>query len=303
MKNEIITREANGIQAERLVILECRIRDNMNRVGESALDIGRCLNQAKEEDLVPHGQWQEWVYKHTGMSPRTAQMWMKAAREIAPASPLASLDFSKVQALLSLPSEEREQFAEEVGADSKSVRELKEAIKARQAAEKERDAAKKREQETLANYDRYKDQAAKEAEALSNKVKSLEDELEYALEGGAANEEIERLKEEIEDQEAEILRRAKAEEKAKNELLALKSQMARGFGSAPAHEGLTPDELSEAISAFMGRADVLPYMRTQLATCDHSTRSAFREQVERVLGWCERAMRALDTVTGEVIEG
>ena len=299
MNNEIITRGASIVQAERLTIIENRIRDNMNRVAESALDIGRCLNQAKEEKLVPHGQWTDWVRQHTGMSPRAAQYVMKAAREIPATSALASMEFSKVQALLTLPPEERETFAEEVGADNMSVRELKEAVSARQAAERERDEAKKRCEQIKGKADEQMAQAAQERKNLENVIAGLNKKLENVKPDGKAQAEINSLREDVEELEAEIERRAKAEADAKRELLTLRTQVARGFVGAN-REGLTPDDLADAISAFLGRADVLPYMRTQLANCDSNTRADFREQVERVAGWCERAMRALDAVVIEV---
>ena len=46
----------------------------------------------------------------------------------------------------------------------------------------------------------------------------------------------------------------------------------------------------------------MPHMRSELATCDHNTRAAYRTHVEMMMDWCERAMRAIDTITGEVIE-
>lgn len=302
MNNEIITREGNGLQAERLVIIENRIRDNMNRVAESALDIGRCLNQAKEEKLVPHGEWQAWVTKHTGMSARTAQNVMKAAREIPATSTLSALEFSKVQTLLALPPEERESFAEEVGADEMSVRELKEAVAAKQAAEREAEAEAKRRIEVEKKLKALESDAQSERDGLLLQMDGLREELLKAQAGGKAQEEINGLRDEIEDLEAEVERRARAEADAKRELLSLRSQVARGFINTGNGDGLTPDELGEATRAFIGRAAVLPHMRSHLAGCDHKTRAAYRAQVEMVLDWCERSMRALETVDGEVID-
>ena len=303
MNSEIITREGNNLQtAERLAIIEMRIRDNMNRVAESALDIGRCLNQAKAENLVPHGMWQEWVHQNTGMSPRAAQYVMKAAREISPTSSIAALEFSKVQALLALPPEDREQFAQEVDAEGKSVRELKEAVKARKEAEKAAAEAKKQAERIQADYNLHVDQAKQEREMLRKQINGLNQELEAAQASGAAQAEIDSLREELEEMEAEVERRAAAEADVKRELFALRTQVARGFIGNAAGEGLSPDELGEAIHTFMGQADRLLYMRTQISRADHNTRAEYRDRVSRVVEWCERAMRLLDTVDSEVIE-
>ena len=61
--------------------------------------------EAKERELVPHGQWEAWVRQHTGMSERTAQRLMATAREVPEGSVLATLPISQVQAILALAHE------------------------------------------------------------------------------------------------------------------------------------------------------------------------------------------------------
>ncbi len=297
---EVINYSAEGgMLAARLETIENRLHDNMNRIAESMIDIGRCLNQAKDEKLVPHGQWAAWVQQHTGFNTRTAQRYMEVAREIPSTSPLAGLEFSKVHALLALPAADREAFAEEVDAESKSVRELKKAIEARQVAEREREEEQNRRIE-IENAMRLKEsQAARERDKLMR-------ELEEAQKGGAARAEIERLQAEIEEQEEEIIRRANAEAKIKHELLALQKQVARGDvgGAAPTSEIPTPEELGEMVKPFiLGRAAVIPHMGAELSTCDGLTRAAYRSSIEKMLNWCNKALQAVDTIAGEVIVG
>lgn len=278
MSIEMISREENNLQAERLTIIENRIFDNMNRVVEGLLDIGRCLNQVKDEGIAPHGEWEAWVENRLGMNLRTAQRYMKAAREVSSNSRLSQLAFTKIEALLALPAEEREAFAEEVDAENKSVRELRAAIKAKEAAEKALEKERARREQAEADL------------------------LNQTEQDGNAQAEIDRLQAEIDDQEAEIERRAEAEAAAKRELLALRTQVARGYISNSSAENLTPEELGEITASFIGRAAVLPHMRAHFATCDHNTRGAYKAHVEMLADWCERAMRALDTIEGEVLE-
>lgn len=286
MNNDLVAREESGVQnSERLMMIESRIRDNMNRAAESLINVGRCLNQAKDEKLVPHGRWQAWVQKHTGLSVRGAQRVMQVAREIPNTSTLSHLEFSKVQALLALPAPERESFADEVGADEMSVRELRAAVDARLAAERDKDA------EHLMRVELERENA------------ELARQLEEAQNGGVAQAEIERLQAEKEEAEEDAIEQANAAAKARNELLALQRQVARGDvgGISSSGDVLTDKELYDIASGFVGRVAVLPHMGTQLATCDHNTRAAYRASVEMVMDWCERAMRAIDTITGEVI--
>lgn len=284
MENAMILRKESSLNPERLEHIENRIRDNLNRYAESVIDIGRCLNQAKDEKLVPDGQWVQWVENTTGMGIRTAQRLMKAAREVPGDSSLVRLSFSKVHALLALPAEERESFAEEVDAENKSVRELQAAIDAKLAAEKARDAEERK------------------RKALEGEVDRLHEQLNNPPVDAKAQEEIERLNAELEEREEELDRRAAAEKQAKAELLSLRTQVARGTASASNGEILTHEELGAAVDQFIGRANALPYMRTQLATSDHKTRAAYKTHVERVADWCRQAVEALNSVCGEVVE-
>ena len=101
------------------------------------IEIGRRLCEAK--DLLSHGEWLPWLEKETEFSDRKAQYYMKAFREYGAAQlglfgpetntkTFADLPISKALLLLSIPESEREAFAEEVGAEDLSKRELEKLI-------------------------------------------------------------------------------------------------------------------------------------------------------------------------------
>ena len=100
--------------------------------GEAILTIGRCLIEAK--DLLPHGEWLPWLTERVEFSPRTAQNFMRLAREWTNTQTLADLGASKALSLLALPPEEREQFMEENNVIDMSARQLEAAIKERDEA-------------------------------------------------------------------------------------------------------------------------------------------------------------------------
>lgn len=118
--------------------IEMRIEMHRDSAAGSLLEVGRWLNAAKDERIVPHGQWTAWVKEHAWMNERTAQKWMQAARELPEGSPLARLEITKIQSLMLLPAEEREEFAEQIGAEKLTSREVDAAVK---AAREERDEA------------------------------------------------------------------------------------------------------------------------------------------------------------------
>ena len=108
--------------------------------GEAILTIGRCLIEAK--DLLPHGEWLPWLTERVEFSPRTAQNFMRIAREWTNTQALADLGASKALSLLALPPEEREQFMAECDVVDMTSRQLEAAIRERDEARKAASAAK-----------------------------------------------------------------------------------------------------------------------------------------------------------------
>ena len=120
---------------------EARIELYKEQIGTGYIGIGRTLIEAKDAGVVPHGEWEAWVTRVTGLTARQAQRCMQAATEIRDGSALARLEMSKALALLSsgLGEEEREEVAARAADDGMSVRQLQDEIK-RLKVEKVKDA-------------------------------------------------------------------------------------------------------------------------------------------------------------------
>lgn len=110
------------------------ILDAKRAGGEAILTIGRCLIEAK--NMLPHGEWLPWLTEKVEFSPRTAQNFMRLAREWTNTQTLADLGASKALTLLALPPEEREQFISENNVIDMSARQLEQAIRDRDEARK-----------------------------------------------------------------------------------------------------------------------------------------------------------------------
>ena len=108
--------------------------------GEAILTIGRCLIEAK--DMLSHGEWLPWLSDQVEFSERTAQKFMRLAREWSNPSTLADLGASKALMLLALPEGEREQFVEDHNVIDMSARQLEQAIRDRDEARQAAEAAK-----------------------------------------------------------------------------------------------------------------------------------------------------------------
>lgn len=178
------------------------IRDNVARVFmDGVVQIGRRLEEAKQ--LVPQGEWLQYLDKELGYKPTTAQNYMRIAREFGdgqiglsgktPSDFFGNLGYSQLLPLLGLPEEEREQLAEEHDLAGMSSREI-------QALVKERDEAK-------ANADRLEstlaDTMRKEGDLkskLSDTKAKLKDATEKARANGDAAAELQRQLDALEQQ-------------------------------------------------------------------------------------------------------
>ena len=116
------------------------ILDAQRKGGEAILTIGRCLNEAK--DMLPHGEWLPWLAEKVGYSEKTAQNFMRLAREFSNPQALADLGATKALKLLALPQDEREKFVEENKVIDMTTRQLEQAIKDRDEARKAAEEAK-----------------------------------------------------------------------------------------------------------------------------------------------------------------
>ena len=128
--------------------IERRIAFHIQGAYANILEVGRCLIEAKESRLVEHGQWADWVMQHTGMSDRSAQRIMQAAREVSPESAMNRLPISKIAAILALPEGQREEVAVKAVEENQSLRELQATIEAmRGDLEKSKEDVKRMERE------------------------------------------------------------------------------------------------------------------------------------------------------------
>ena len=154
----MVTQEINQLtaQAQRLIL-------------GHAIEIGRRLTEAKQ--MLSHGEWGKWLKEEIHYSKSSANNMMRifdayGSAQLGLFGPEANsqtfgdLEYSKALALLSVPAEEREQFAQEVDAKHISVRQLKAAIQ-------ERDAAQKQAAEVAAEWELAK-------EALREKEKAIQ---------------------------------------------------------------------------------------------------------------------------------
>ena len=229
MENQIIAVPQPEVPSRDIGIITAEIKEVKRQANNMALmyaiEIGRRLVEAKS--VLAHGEWGEWLKNEVDFSQSSANNFMKLYEEygqaqisvfgaVANSQTIGNLAYSKALQLLALPENEREKFAEEVGAEDMTVKELKAAIDERNAAVKRAEEAEKRAEEIAQKQQEaeaaVKEAAgfAKEAEELKARVSELENELAEACEGSKLS------TEELDSIKADALKEAK--EKAAEEV-------------------------------------------------------------------------------------
>ena len=164
------------------------IRDNAARVFmDSVVQIGRRLEEAKQ--LVPHGEWTDYLDTKLGYKPSTAQNYMRIAREFGDGQMglsgktasdfFGNLGYSQLLPLLGLPEEEREQLAEEHDLAGMSSREIAALVK-------ERDEAKAAAAAAQEQADKQGQEVSSARQALADAKDKLKAEKQKAQEQAAA---------------------------------------------------------------------------------------------------------------------
>lgn len=241
MSEEIVEiRDANIIAAE----IETIKRQTQHMMLAASVEIGRRLVEAKE--LVNHGDWTQWLKEQVDYSQSTADNLMKIYREYgdeqislggsSKSQTFGNLTYSQAVALFALPAEEREDFVKVNDVEDMTSRQLQEAIRAKEEAEKAKaDALTEKEQlqnrldgtnRKLELAEQKRDdlmQALKKSEndkiaastKTANEIKKLRDELAAA----GANQPPAPSKEELERLRADVRREVETEFKKKEDQL------------------------------------------------------------------------------------
>lgn len=121
------------LQVTNIQQIEAEITLLKQQTAQNIIEIGKRLIKAKE--LLPHGEWGKWLEEKVSFKERTAQNYMRVAREFSNTNSIADLEQTKIFALLDVPVEEREEFIADNYVKNMTTREFKQAIKEKKDAE------------------------------------------------------------------------------------------------------------------------------------------------------------------------
>ena len=124
-----------------------RIRKLSADVQRGIIEIGNELIAAKAE--IGHGNWSEWLKNELGWAQRTATRFMAVARRFGKLANVGQFKSATLQAMLTLPEGEEQEFIDEQAEKGKPVSEM--SARQVQSAVKEFNRQREEELNTLAN--------------------------------------------------------------------------------------------------------------------------------------------------------
>lgn len=154
---ELKTIGTSQAPARSLIEIEAEIMAQKRTIGRSIVIIGQALIEAKGQ--LAHGEWGDWLRDKVNFSQGTAENCMRIAKQVSGESMLLDLPYTKILALLSVPEEDREQFAQDNQVEDKSVSEIKRLIR-------ERDEARRSTMEQMERADKLYKRAERAEEQI-----------------------------------------------------------------------------------------------------------------------------------------
>lgn len=285
---EVIAAEINSIKEQtRKVVLY------------NSIEIGRKLVEAKE--VVPHGEWGNWLEEAVDYSKSTANNLMKIFEEYGSdqitllddnlkSQAFGNLNYSQAVLLLGLPSDDREKFVEENKVDEMSTRELKKAIDDLKKANKEKDNALKERDEAIEKLSALEEsnrileetfnEGAEERNSLEEKVKELEKEIEEVKSSKpveTVNVDWEEITAEVKEKMDQLIEEKEAAERKIKELESKQNNSSVKFKIYFEEAGRSYQKLLEEL-ASVKEIDEVEYIKYRKAT-----EKFLNKMLERVL--------------------
>lgn len=295
------------IDVTRRAQIEAHVEACRDQVMTGAVELGRWLCRAKDENIVPHGEWEEWLRIHAGVSERSAQRLMQVAREIPEGSPLERLGIAKLDALLALPAGEREAAAADMGAESLSSREVRREVSQRMhpdAPASDGAAWTGREKLSAAEALKVAKAAKAETERVRSEYQRMLMDTERELNG--ANEARTRLEAALRDAQGKVVekvpddyvdlrqRLAKAEADADRLADQLDQMKAMRLESEMGGEPEVSSRIISLIGGFMTQAAALPQRIRDAGNCvDDRDINLILGQTQAIRTWCDAIRDAL----------
>ena len=179
MKEIITARDIDMVTSD----IKYAQRQGARQLLSNLIEIGRLLVEAKS--MVAHGEWGKYLEEQVDYSQSTANNLMKLYQEygdnqesffgsLQNSQAFGKLSYTQALALLALPAEDREAFAEEHDPETMSSRDWEKAIREKEEALAEAKRDKEVADEATAEANAALEAKAGEADRLAKAVKEAE---------------------------------------------------------------------------------------------------------------------------------
>ena len=263
------------------------------QAGNAIIEIGKRLHEAKL--TLPHGAWGTWLQNEVEFSERTAQNFMRIAKEYRNPQLIADMGNSATKALLllSLPAEEREEFvgeAHEIDGEEKTVaamttKEMERLLKELEAERTEKEKL----QSQLDLFQTEKDNAVDAA------YQETEDKLEALVNQKEAAEQAKREAESTAKQRAEEAMQKKLD-KAKKDAEKARKEAAEAQAAIEAHESAQKEAEEAMLKAKEELAQVKADTEKKLKAAGSSGIVIFKVHFEAVQGEINHMLTCIGNV-------
>ena len=295
------------VEQRNLDVIVAEIRALTGSMLNAVIEIGRRMVEAKE--MLPYGEFGEWVKVNTGYSHTTAANFMKLFNEYGNKqmdmfgnqvdSYIGRLNYSKALELLALPEPEREEFAEAVSADGLTVKELKEEIKKWKEKAEKADAYSEKAEEYGEEAERRAEEAEQRAEEATQRAQKAEQELKDLQRKPAEIIVQEPDEKEIEKRAAEQIAKAEKEHQAKLAELDAKVKKAE---KAEAEAKAKAAEVKEAQAKELAEAKARAEEAEKRAALAKETASVEVEQLKKQLAMADPVIAEFKGLFGQASE-
>ena len=207
MSNIVPVRDIETVTAEINIITD----QTQRMLLSGAIEIGRRLVEAKS--MVPHGEWGKYLQERVNYSQSSANNLMKLYQEygdnqaslfsnFANSQTFQNLTYTKALAMIALPADLRQSFAEEHDVENKSTREVQAEVQAELEAMRARNGElEKKLEDACGNNDILRqrlEEARTETENLKDNAEQAEGRANAAKEAEkAALEKVDKLKKQL----------------------------------------------------------------------------------------------------------
>ena len=274
--------------------------------------LARVFLEAKE--LVPHGEWKNWLEENADVSVRTAEDMIASYKRFGGRAPFEALSPTQTFKLLPLPAGTEEQFMAEHDVPNMTTREIQEAVKqARAEAQAQIDAAEARvrelEQREPDIPEELLDELRQGREDLADARESAQHFAKLAQQAHSEKAALEQrnkeLQADLDDAEQSIAEQQDALNRAQEEILNMQSAQARGDAEHIPADELTLEVFSAAVREFIGMCGRMPYMGGAFAIMPQKAKNSYSEYLHMIEGWCEQSRQALESyaLEGGIIVG